>query len=120
MHFADEQADERNTMKSMPMRQHSTYRDHPHYQRQRYSQCTEEIFSQKEFDPRPLNHDSFGLVNHPRRRMKESSSSYKIGSSGSSSRNQREQRASILEVSHKSNKSNKSNKSSKSKKSSNR
>jgi hypothetical protein len=87
LHFNDSHADERNTMKSMPLRNpYSTQRDRfVNNQRVRYSECDEEIFSQNDYEYRkPFNHDAFGLVTPANKRMKESSSSYRFGSSNSS------------------------------------
>lgn len=50
MNFIESHADDRNTMKSMPLRNpYNTHRDRfANSQRIRYSQCDQEVFSQNE------------------------------------------------------------------------
>lgn len=87
----DSHADDRNTMKSMPLRNpYNTQRDRfANSQIVRYSQCDQELFSQKEYEPRPFNHhDVFGLGSPPHRLVNESASSY-LPSSNSSQSQQR-------------------------------
>jgi hypothetical protein len=93
MHFNESHTDDRNTMKSMPLRNpYPTHRDRfAASQWVRYSECDQEVFSQNDYDyPRAFNHhDAFGLTTPHNRRMNDSASSYRLPSSNSSQSKQR-------------------------------
>jgi len=85
----------------MPMRGHSLDQNRSACkQRVLYSQYIEDVYSQNEYENQ-INPDSFGLANQVRRRLKESSGSYKIVSSSSSKKQSYNRRSSSFKGSEK-------------------
>lgn len=86
----DSHADDRNTMKSMPLHD-PTHRDRfANSQFVRYSQCDQEFFSHKDSEHRQYNnHDAFGLIGSPPHRLIQDSASSYLPSSNSSQSQQR-------------------------------